>query len=71
MSWLVFPGIALVIAGIAALVYCITKAARLKNDEQTSEDDKRKALQGLIAVNLAGVALSAFGLILTTMGIIF
>ena len=70
MEWLVAPGIALTIAGLGALMFCILKAVRVRRGAD-SEDDQRKTLQQLVAINFAGVALSAFGLILITMGIFF
>ena len=68
MMWLVIPGLVLTVGGLGLLVFCIARAMQIRKDRGIDEDARRQALRGLVAVNFGGVALSAFGLIVATVG---
>ena len=68
MEMLVWGGAALTLGGLAILVWCIVTVARAKR--AGLDDAALKArLQRIVAVNLAGLAVSAFGLMLVIVGI--
>ena len=67
MSALLWIGAGLAALGIAGLVRCILRAARLRRSE-TSPEETRAVLQGLVALNLASVALGGLGLALMIAG---
>ena len=69
MSWLIWPGAALTLAGLGLLIYCIMTAMRVQRSD-SDDEAKREALQPLVAMNMGGVALSVFGLIVVVVGLL-
>lgn len=69
MDMLIYFGVALTLAGVALLVYCIVQAAKAKK-LGGSEDDIRARLQKVIALNLVALMISAIGLGAVTIGAI-
>ena len=67
MSALLWIGAGLAALGIAGLGWCIARAARLRRSE-ASPEETRAVLQGLVALNLASVALGGLGLALMIAG---
>jgi len=67
MSALLWIGAGLAGLAIAGLGWCIARAARLRRS-QASPEETRAALQGLVALNLASVALGGLGLALMIAG---
>ena len=65
-----YIGLVAVAAGLAGLVLCVSRAVAIKKgggDEATN----RKALNGLVALNMASVGTAALGLAMVTVGLIF
>lgn len=69
MSWLILPGTILTLLGLAALGYCIVTAYKISKSG-AEPDAARTKLQKLVAVNFAGVALSALGLMMVVIGLL-
>ena len=66
MDWLIWIGAALTVIGVLMLVFCIVTAVKAKSSGLPEEQIKVK-LQKVVTLNLAALAISAFGL----MGVIF
>ncbi len=67
MKYMVFPGIVLTIVGLALILYVILIAIQLRSaskKDTVSDGDLRKKVGRLVPVNLIGLFLSAFGVIL-------
>ena len=69
MGWLVGLGALLTLAGLGLLGYCIMTALRVQRSD-ADDEAKRAALQPLVAMNMGGVALSVFGLIVLVVGLL-
>jgi len=67
MSAVFWIGLGLAALGIAGLGLCIARAARLRRSD-TGPEETRRALQGLVALNLGAVALAGLGLALMLAG---
>lgn len=68
MAILMWIGVALTVAGLALLGWCIREAMRARRAGH--DDDAMKArLQRLVAINLGALALSALGLMSVIMGL--
>ena len=66
---LIWGGTVLTAAGLAALVWCIVTAARAK--ARSSDDAQMRAvMRKVVAVNMAALAASVFGLMFVVLGII-
>ena len=65
---LVWVGSAVTLFGLALLVSCIVKVARLRSAE-LSEEQKRTALAQVVPLNLGALLLSVLGLILVVIGV--
>ncbi len=66
MKYLVILAIILVTAGIGLILYAVSIALKLKflnNKKLVSDEELRKKIERLVPVNLAGLFLSAFGII--------
>ncbi|HWL56070.1 MAG TPA: hypothetical protein VNQ78_05260 [Paracoccus sp. (in: a-proteobacteria)] len=64
---LIWGGTALTAAGLAALCWCILTAIRAKR--AGSEDAMRQIMRKVVAVNMAALAASVFGLMFVILGI--
>lgn len=69
MDMLIYAGVALTLAGIALLVYCIVQATKAKKKGGTDEEIRAR-LQNVIALNLVALMVSAIGLGAVTIGAI-
>lgn len=70
MAWLIWGGAAVTLVGLAGLVWCILKVAAAKR-AGLSDADLRKRIQGVVALNLGALFLSAIGLMMVVVGIVF
>lgn len=69
MDMLIYVGVALTLAGVALLGYCIVQATKAKK-LGGSDEDIRARLQKVVALNLVALMISAIGLGAVTIGII-
>ena len=69
MEALIWIGAAMTLAGLAALVWCIAKAFRLRA-AAIPDAEKRAGIARLIPVNLAALLFSSLGLILVVTGVL-
>lgn len=69
MEWLVWVGVALTLAGVALLIYCVLSALKTRKDG-ISEEEQRAMLQRLVPLNMLALMTSAMGLGAVTVGII-
>jgi len=67
VSWLVWTGAGLALAGVALLAVAIRRALRLRAPG-TGEAEAARLLKSLAALNAAAVALAALGLALMVFG---
>jgi hypothetical protein len=68
MDALIWSGAALSLSGLAALIWCIVAAMRVRR-EGLDDAAMRARLQRLVAVNMGALALSILGLMMITVGI--
>ena len=68
MDWLVWTGAAITLLGVALLFYCIFKVARARR-AGLSDDDLKRQLQSVVALNLGALAISGIGLMAVIVGI--
>jgi len=69
MDMLIYFGVALTLAGVALLVYCIAQALKAKK-LGGSDDEVRARLQKVVTLNLVALMISAIGLGAVTIGAI-
>ncbi|MBW6418069.1 hypothetical protein [Celeribacter sp. PS-C1] len=69
MDALIWGGVALTLAGVALLGYCIMAALKAKKAGGTDEEIRAR-LQKVVALNLVALLVSAMGLGAVTIGII-
>ena len=69
MEALVWIGAALALAGVAGLVWCILLALRARRSGM-EDAAMRAALQRVVVLNMAALAISALGLMCVVAGII-
>ncbi|WP_417263911.1 hypothetical protein [Celeribacter sp.] len=69
MDALIWGGVALTLAGVALLGYCILAALKAKKAGGTDEEIRAR-LQKVVALNLVALLISAMGLGAVTIGII-
>ncbi len=69
MQYLVYIGIAMTVAGLVGLVWCIRRAVVLKAARDDSEAVRRQ-LYALVAWNTGAVMLAFFGLGVLAVGLI-
>ena len=70
LELLIWGGAAATLVGVAALIWCIVAALRARRAE-LSDAELRKQLQHMLPVNLGALFLSAAGLILVVVGVLF
>lgn len=66
---LIWGGSVLTVAGLAALIWCIVTAARAKS-RKLGDDEMRIIMRKVVAVNMAALGASVFGLMFVILGII-
>lgn len=66
MTWLIILGSITTLIGLAGLGVCIRRAAALRRDPDTA----KAGLHGLVALNMASVAVAGLGLALVVVGLI-
>lgn len=70
MQGLILIGTGVSVAGLAAIVWCIVYALRARR-AGLADAELRARLQRAVLVNLAALGVSAIGLMLIVMGIVF
>lgn len=70
MEYLIWTGALVSLIGVAGLVYCIVIAARAKR-AGLDDDALRARLQKVVAINLGALFISAIGLMMVVIGVIF
>jgi len=68
MAWLIWIGAALTLVGVAGLVWCIVLALRAKK-AGLPDPAMRAALQRVVVLNLAALAVSGIGLMCVVFGV--
>ena len=66
---LIWGGTALTVLGLVALGWCILTAARAKA-RVTDDETMRATMRKVVAVNMAALAASVFGLMFVVLGVI-
>ena len=69
MTMLIWIGAALVLLGVAGLIYCVLLAMRAKREGLTGPAMQAR-LQRVVAWNMAALAVSGLGLMLVVVGVI-
>ena len=69
MDWMIWIGAALTLLGVAGLVWCIVLAMRAKKSG-LPDAAMRAALQRVVVLNMAALALSGIGLMCVVFGVI-
>ena len=67
MKYLVFPATMIIVLGIGMIIYAIIIAIKVKSAYKRKilkDEDLRKKVGRLVPVNLAGLFLSTFGIII-------
>ena len=70
MDFLIWIGAAVTLAGVGILMWCVARVSRARGEGLPDEELKAR-LQGIVAWNLGALFLSAIGLMLVIVGIIF
>lgn len=68
MDWLIWIGAALTLLGVAGLVWCIVLAMRAKR-AGLPDAEMRIALQRVVVLNMAALAVSGLGLMCVVFGV--
>lgn len=68
MDGLIWIGMALSIAGLAGLMWCIYRVWRARG-RNLPDQELREAIRKVVPVNMGALLLSAFGLIMVITGI--
>ena len=69
MTWLIWSGAALTLTGVLALLWCI-RLVMMNRRKNLDEAAMRAALQRVVALNMAALAVSGIGLMMVVAGII-
>ena len=69
MSWMIWPGAVVALIGVLGLGYCIFAAAKARREKLDASQMKAR-LQGLVAMNMGGLAISSIGLMMVVIGIL-
>lgn len=70
MQAMVWAGVAVTLAGLAGLIWCI-QLARAARREGGTDAEVRAKLQRVVLINLGAMGLSALGLALVVFGLMF
>lgn len=68
MEWLIWIGAAFTLLGVAGLVWCIVLAMRARKSG-LPDDQMRAALQRVVVLNMAALAVSGLGLMCVVFGV--
>lgn len=68
MDWLIWIGAALTLLGVAGLIWCIVLAMRAKR-AGLPDAEMRAALQRVVVLNMAALAVSGLGLMCVVFGV--
>ncbi len=68
MTALIWSGAVLSLLGVATLMYCVMRALRARR-RGLPDDAMRAELQRVVVINMAGLCVSALGLMMVVMGI--
>ncbi|MBM9595680.1 hypothetical protein [Roseitranquillus sediminis] len=69
MQWLIWPGVIVSLAGLAILLWCVTRVISAKR-RGMSDEELRKTLQHAVGVNLAAFLTSILGLLMIVTGLL-
>ena len=69
MTWMIITGVAVTLAGLAGLIYCVVAVLKARRSG-LDETAMRMVLQRLVAWNLGALALSALGLTIVVTGLL-
>ena len=69
MEMLIWVGAALSLLGVGLLLWCVRLAFQARGTE-LAEGARRARLQKVVTINMAALALSAFGLMMVVVGIL-
>lgn len=69
MTYLIWIGALLTLLGVFGLMACVRRVAKARREE-TNDDQLRARLQGVVALNLLALLLSAIGLMMVVIGIL-
>lgn len=69
MEWMIWLGAGLTLIGIVGLFYCVFRAIKTKRSG-LSDPEIKAALKSVVAINLAALMVSAFGLMAVIVGIV-
>lgn len=69
MQTLIWIGAAVSLAGVAGLIWCIVLALRARR-AGLPDAEMRAALQRVVVINMAALAVSAIGLMMVVVGVI-
>ncbi|MDX2484042.1 hypothetical protein [Antarcticimicrobium sediminis] len=64
---MIWAGVAMSLAGLVGLVWCIFRVARARR-AKLSDDDLRAVLKSVLPINLGALGLSILGLMLVGLG---
>ena len=73
MKYLIFPGLILALSGIILIIYAVLLAIKVKalnRKKLTTDEELKEKIGKLIPLNLAGLFISFFGLIMLLFAII-
>ena len=70
MEMLIWIGTAVTLVGLVLLIWCIREVAKAKRAAD-DEEALRVRLQSVLPINLGALGLSAMGLMLVVLGIVF
>ncbi|MHA3916471.1 hypothetical protein [Halovulum sp. GXIMD14793] len=69
MTWLIYTGTGLALLGLAGIIFCIIKARQSRDlDDQEAF---RAAMQKVLVVNMASLAIAVLGLMVMVVGLLF
>lgn len=68
MTWMIWIGAALTLLGVVGLIGCIVLAMRAKK-AGLPDDQMRAALQRVVILNMAALAVSGLGLMAVVFGV--
>ena len=70
MAHLIWAGAVVSLIGVGMLMFCVLSALRARR-EKLSDEALKARLQGLAALNMGALGISAIGLMMVVMGIVF
>ena len=70
MGWMIWAGAGVTVVGVALLIWVIRQVVAARRENLT-EDQMKDRLQLLVAWNMGALGLSAIGLMLVVIGLVF